>query len=349
MQENPKEILTQKPIYLVRRRSPWPWIGAGIVFAVLLLLLLISIGVNVAFIKGKEKSRIIPSVHPRISEFSAGGSGENKIAIIPIEGFIGFSETGGGIWERENIVSEVSAALEKAEKDPAVKAVILKINSPGGGITASDVIYHRLREFKAVGKKIVALFGPLATSGAYYIACSSDLIIAHPTSVTGSFGVIIQFFNLEGLMKKIGVGDVTIKAGEQKDLLSPFRTLTAEERMLLQEVVDEMHDRFIEVIARGRNLDEAKTRELSDGRVFTATRARELKLVDEIGYETDAVDLARELAGLESARVVEYRSVKTFWDFLRTRARPVFPRSQLSDFRALFRPVSPRLLYLWSP
>lgn len=346
MTEEIRGISPSKPVYVVKKRSIWPWIIGGIIVFGLLVILSISLSLNVTLIRGEGQAGIIPSARPRVSEFLIEGEGKAKIAVIPVEGIIGFSR-GGGIWGKENLVRQVSAALARAEEDEEVEAVILRINSPGGGITASDVLHQRVKDFKEGGKKVVSLFGDVAASGAYYLAAPSDLIVAHPTTVTGSFGVIIQSFNLEGLMRKIGVGDVTIKAGEQKDLLSPFRSLSPEEKKLLQGVVDEMHERFIRVIAEGRKLDGAKVREYADGRIFTASGALERELVDEIGYEKDAIRLARHLAGRDEARVVEYRAVSTFWDLLRSQIGNLSPRSQISRLGGLLQPSSPRLLYLW--
>lgn len=346
MTEELRGVSPQKPVYVVKKRSIWPWIIGGIILVVLLGILSISLSLNVALIRGKGRVGLLPSASPRVSEFFIEGKGKAKIAVIPVEGFIGFSR-GGGMLGRENLVRQVSAALSRAEKDEEVEAVILRINSPGGGITAADVLHDRVKNFKEGGKKVVSLFGGVAASGAYYLAAPSDLIVAHPTTVTGSFGVIIQSFNLEGLMRKIGVGDVTIKAGDKKDILSPFRSLSPEEKKLLQGVVDEMHERFIRVIAEGRNLSEEKVREYADGRIFTATGALALKLVDEIGYEKDAVRRARELTGRDEARVVEYRTVTTFWDLLRSHVGRLLPRSQISGLREFLQPTSPRLLYLW--
>ena len=195
---------------------------------------------------------------------------------------------------------------------------------------------------------VVALLEDLAASGGYYICAPADLIIAHPTTVTGSIGVIIQSFNLEGLMEKIGLKDVTIKSGEQKDVLSPFRDLTPEEREMLQGVVDEMYERFVSIVAEGREMSPEEVRPLADGRIFTGPRARELGLVDMIGYRGDAIAEAQRLAELEEARIIEYKSPPTLWDIFGARLPKTPDPSARLDLETLFGPDTPRLMYLWA-
>lgn len=337
----------QQPLYIVKKRRIWPWVIGSIIAALLVGALLISLAVNVALVKGKVDAKPVKLGQRRFSEVLLEGKGEDKIVIIPVKGLISFADP-ESFWERESMVSRVLDRLKAAEDDPAVKAVILEIDSPGGGITASDIIHHRIKQFQAFGKKVVASLGDLATSGAYYVACPADLIIAHPTTITGNIGVIIQSFNLEGLMTKIGLRDVTIKAGDQKDLLSPFRTLTPEERELLQEVVDEMFYRFVSVIAEGRNLDEEQVEEFADGRIFTGNQALSIGLVDKIGYQDEAIKLARELAGLEEARVVKYKRTLSLWELFRSRSQKFFLRSHTFHLQQLLQPATPRLMYLWT-
>lgn len=340
-------IQPNPPTYILKKRSAWPWIIAGILIVTLGAGLLISLAVNVVLIKAGAERAAVRVGQDRFSEVVMEGEGDDKIVIIPVEGFITFTDS-RSIWKRESMGQRVVERLRAAEEDPAVKAVILKIDSPGGSITGSDIIYHRVKELQATGKKVVASLGDLAASGGYYVASPADSIVAHPTTVTGSIGVIIQSLNLEGLMGKIGVKDVTIKRGEEKDILSPFRDLTPEERAMLQGVVDEMYDRFLEVVAEGRGFSPEELKAVAGGRIFTGTQALANGLVDEIGYQDTAIDKAFELAGLEEATVIEYRKVYSIFDLFRGQLSRISAPPSSFAIQQLFKPQTPRLLYLWT-
>jgi len=331
------------PVYIIRKKKVWPRVLTAILFVSLAVALLISLIGNAVLI-GRRGRDTIRTGQERFTEVVVEGEGEEKIVLIPIRGLITFSE-GRSIWERESLGRQVVDRLRAAGEDPGVKAVVLLIDSPGGGITASDVIYQQVRELGESGKAVVALFEDLAASGGYYVACPSDWIVAHPTTVTGSIGVILQTLNLEVLMEKIGVRDVTIKRGEEKDVLSPFRDLTPAEREMLEGVIDEMYRRFLDVVAEGRDLDEEGLAAVAGGSIFTGTQALDRGLVDEIGYRQDAIERARELAGLEEATVIEYRRVYSLFDLFRGR----FSQGPAGfDFSEIFQPRNPRLLYLWT-
>ncbi len=342
--EMEERIPPSAPVYIVRQRSVWPKVVIWILFASLSSALLISLIANAVLIRGREGAS---AGQERFTEVIVEGEGEEKIVLVPVRGLITFGE-GGSFWERESMGEQVADRLRAAGDDPTVKAVVLLIDSPGGGITASDIIYQGVRELAESGKAVVALFEDLAASGGYYVACPSDWIVAHPTTVTGSIGVIIQTLNLEALMKKIGVKDVTIKRGEEKDVLSPFRDLTPAEREMLEGVIDEMYNRFLDVVAEGRGFDEDRLAAVAGGSIFTGTQALDLGLVDEIGYRDTAIDRARELAGLEEATVIEYRRVYSFFDLFRGRLDRGRPGPAGLDFSDLFKPPTPRLLYLWT-
>lgn len=334
------------PVYIVRKKSAWPKVLAGILFVSLAGGLLVSLVANAVLLRERSRDSVREG-QDRFSEVAVEGEGEEKIVLVPIRGLITFSE-GQNFWERESMGKQVVERLRAAAEDPAVKAVVLLIDSPGGGITASDIIYHRVKELGESGKVVVAAFEDLAASGGYYVACPADWIVAHPTTITGSIGVIIQTLNLEVLMEKIGVRDVTIKRGEEKDILSPFRELTAAERAMLQGVIDEMYQRFLNVVSEGRGLDGDRLEAVAGGSIFTGTQALDCDLVDEIGYRDTAIARARELAGLKEATVIEYRRVYSFFDLFRGRIdRGVIPAAGF-DFRELFKPSTPRLLYLWT-
>ena len=246
-----------------------------------------------------------------LTETVVSGQGKDKIVLIDISGVISTKTRSGPsllAQKRPNHVSRVREELNKASSDKRVKGLILRINSPGGGVTASDIIYREIKRFKASkGVPVVACMMDVATSGAYYISMASDTILAHPTTITGGIGVIAFKFNTEGLLQKIGVKDESIKSGDKKDLFSPFRSNTEDEVRILGTIIDNLHGRFIDVIAENRKeLAVDEIARLADGRVYTANQAVSLKLIDKIGYIDDAVDVVKKLAGITDEKTVIY-------------------------------------------
>jgi protease-4 len=242
-------------------------------------------------------------------EYTLEGTGPQKILMLPIEGQITAAPSKGWLRDRPGLVQNVVAQLRKAESDPQIKALVLKIDSPGGSVTASDILYHELQTYQSrTGVRIVALFMGLAASGGYYVALPADRIIAHPTSVTGSVGVIFIGPRVDGLMDKIGVTVEVNKSGRNKDTGSPFRPRTAEETALIQGLTDQLGQRFFDLVATHRRLSTPALEEVKTARIFLAPKALDLGLVDAIGYFGDALAAARQEAGLPAdARVVVYR------------------------------------------
>jgi protease-4 len=231
----------------------------------------------------------------------------DKVAIIDVDGLLVNRHKRGLIRTGENPVSLFIEKLDKAARDESVKAVVLRINSPGGTVAASDIMYHHLRRFKRqTGKPVIACVLGLGCSGAYYLACGCDGIVAQPSSVTGSIGTILQTFSVAGTMEKIGVKAVTIKSGQLKDMASPLHDLSDEERDVLQRIIDNFYQQFLKVVEDGRNIDQQKLQELADGRVFTAEQALQEGLIDRIGYLDDGIEWAKEKASMQRARVVIY-------------------------------------------
>ena len=231
---------------------------------------------------------------------------EETIAVIPLTGPIFQSPQGfpRGAFET------FRAGLAKARQDPKISAVVIEIDSPGGGVTASDVLNHELAQFRASGIPVVAMLGSTAASGGYYVCAGADWIQAHPTTVTGSIGVIVMSLNYGDLLEMYGVHEVTIKSGEKKDILSPFRRITQEERKLVQELVDGFAGRFMEVVktGRGTRLNEEWMDRITDGRILNAQDAYKAGLVDGIGYMSDAIAKAKMLGGVGSSyNVVRYQ------------------------------------------
>lgn len=256
------------------------------------------------------KINLFPDYNEPLKEATLSGSENAKILVVPVSGVISDRPARGLITNRPSVVQEVVSALDMARKDENIRALILKIDTPGGSATGSDILYKEINRYKAdTGVPVVVLMMDLATSGGYYAAMAGDYIIAHPTTVTGSIGVIFYTLNVSGLFDKVGVDAVPVKSGKHKDMGSPFRDMTEEEQAILQSVIDEMYDGFVAAVVKGRKqLSEKTVRKLADGRIYTAKQALENKLIDRIGYTGDAIRKARELANLnEKARVIIYR------------------------------------------
>jgi protease-4 len=244
-----------------------------------------------------------------LEEIQVQRGNAQKVAIIPIDGLIMNARTPGLIQEGDNKLSIISQQLDRAERDSRVKAVVLRINSPGGTVTGSDNLYELVRRFKErSGKPVVASVQEVGASGGYYAALAADRIVACPTSVVGSIGVIFNTMSFEGTLGKLGVRADAIKSGKNKDIASPLRNMTPQERALLQETVDEYFARFKTLAVRTRQLeDEGIVETATDGRVFSGEKAKALGLVDEVGFLEDAIVLAQELGDAENARAVMYR------------------------------------------
>lgn len=237
------------------------------------------------------------------------------IALITVEGTI-ISGSGqpfdAGIAASDDIIAQI----KRAKEDNDAKAIVLRVNSPGGGVVASDEIYHALKES---GKPVVVSMGDLAASGGYYISMAADWIVANPNTLTGSIGVISQFANAEELLDKVGVEFVVVKSGPAKDTGSPFREMTEEERERWQALIDEVYAGFVQVVMEGRGLNEAEVRGLADGSIYTGRQALELGLVDALGYESDAIAKAAELGGIRGEpRIIRYPRRTTIYDLLQT-------------------------------
>lgn len=284
------------------------------------------------------------------------GKGESKVLLIDISGFIS-AEDGKGLSKTPSMVARVKEELRRAAGNKAIKAVVLRINSPGGTITGSDIIYHELVRYKELtGNKVISSIGSVGTSGAYYISMAADKVVANPTAVTGSIGVIMVHVNLQGLMEKIGVGAESIKSGKNKDLGSPVKPLSPEGRKILQGIIDTMQGRFLNVISVGRpGLTLEEIRELADGRIYTADAALKFGLIDQIGYLDEAIELAKSEAGIDEAKVIFYSRPHEYKDNIYSKSffslRPPLSSLSILGLQA-GHPLeggSPNFLYLWIP
>jgi protease-4 len=238
----------------------------------------------------------------------APGWVSDRIALIDISGILINAHEPGLFASGEHPVSLTVEKLKAVERDRRVKAVVLRINSPGGTVTASDTLHEEIAAFKKrTGKPVVAFFQDVAASGAYYLSCASDEIVAQRTSVTGSIGVVMQMVDLSGTMTKLGIKADAIKSGPYKDAGSPLRTMDPKERAVFQALVDGFYKQFLEVVVAGRpKLGREAVLKLADGRVYTAAQALEAGLIDRVGTLWDAIAVARERAGIKTAHTVLY-------------------------------------------
>ena len=301
------------------------------------------------------KIRLFPSAADPLREYTLAGEEKGKVLVIPIRGTISDAPKRQFIITRPSMVQEVVSQLRKAEKDPEVKAIILKINSPGGSVTASDILYNEIVAFKqkTKAKVVVAMMG-VAASGGYYISLPADYILAHPTSVTGSVGVLFLRPDVTGLMDKIGIGVEVSKTGKNKDMGSPFRQATAEERQIIKDLIDQLGKRFLDRIAEHRKIDPESLKEISSARIFLAEDALKLGMVDRVGYIGEAVNLAKKLAELpENAKVVVYRRTEYPDDNLYNTSTSHYEGRGLSivslDLPASLTSFQAGFYYLWQP
>jgi protease-4 len=253
--------------------------------------------------------KLFPDGTEPLQEFVVEGTAGGKVLVLPIQGIISDEPRLGFVRNKPSMVQEIVSQLRLAEKDKEVKAVLLKIDSPGGSVTASDLLYHEIKAFKdRTGAKVVVAMMDVAASGAYYAALSGDFILAHPTTLTGSIGVIFLDPKLIGLMEKIGVNVEVHKSGKNKDMGSPFRQSTPEEENIIQDLTNELGRRFLSLVAEHRQIDKKTLDEIAAARVYLAKEAFQLKLVDQIGYLSDALLCAKKLAGLPAnSKVIVYR------------------------------------------
>jgi protease-4 len=244
-----------------------------------------------------------------------------KVAIIEVEGLLsdtrssGLLSLGGG----ENVLSLFTEELQRAENDSSVKAVVLRINSPGGTVTSADAMYDMVKRFKnKTHKPVVASIQEVGASGAYYVSCAADKIVAQPTSVVGSIGVIFESLEFQGTLMKLGITPITVKSGTLKDMGSPFKALQPDERDVMHSMIEEYFARFIGVVRQNRNIAEAPRPDLTayaeapyegifSGRVFSGARGVELGLIDQTGLLEDAIDMARSMANAPDASVIQYK------------------------------------------
>lgn len=320
----------------------------GRAFAVTLLALSCTGCVIVSGSVNPFASQAKPLVEHRV-----GGRGSARIVLLEINGEITSEsrDSAFGLQLRESTVSRVEAALTKARDDRRVAAVILRINSPGGTVTASDVVYDLVKRFRRERNvPVVAEILDVGASGGYYVALAADEIVAHPTSIVGSVGVVMQSVSFSGLMEKVGVRNQSIVTGDKKQIGSPLTEMTDAERAVLQRVVDDMYERFLALVRENRpRLTEEADRLLQDGRIFSAPQALAGGLVDRVEYLEDTIENVVRRTGIGEATVVVYRQPNDHVRGIYSHAQDVAPQVNLINIDAGIQPATPRLLYLWTP
>jgi protease-4 len=289
-------------------RGAWPLLLALLIGFALPVLTCLALMVTAALslqILTLGRSPAVPTV-------SSGGSGP-AVAIIRVNGVIVSGRSSPfdtSSAASDNIVDQINAAKD----DFSVKAIVLMVNSPGGSVIGSDVIYRAL---KNAGKPVVVMMGETAASGGYYISMAGKWIVANANTLTGSIGVISEFPNASGLLQKVGVDFVVITSGPRKDIGSPYREMTAAERAYWQAIVDETYQGFVAIVVEGRHMTLAEVQPLADGGVYTGRQALKLGLVDQLGYDEDAIAKAAELGDIKGKpRIVEYKRAPTLLDVL---------------------------------
>ena len=253
----------------------------------------------------------------------------NRIGVVSIKGIISDSKP-------------VVELIKKYRKDDRVKAIILRIDSPGGGTAASQEIYREIQRTVSK-KKVVASMGNVAASGGYYVALAANKIVANPATLTGSIGVILDLPNFKELLKKIGVSRETVKSGPYKDIGSPVREMTPEERRLLEEVINNVYQQFVEVVVKGRRLSREQVEKIADGRIFTGEQAKALGLIDELGSFEDAIDLTKRMVGLSGEVKLIYPEKKriSVWDLIFSKMIGEITQSLQTDWPAQLNLIPP--------
>lgn len=321
---------------------------------VVLIALVLSVMLNVGLLMGSAFSgEKLPvqalgqpvDEYPQFNTRWSYGRGDIVVARIPLQGLIMREPEGGFLMPRFDRVQLTLNRIRAAQNDPRVRGILLEVDSPGGAVTPSDEIYHALRQFRASAddRRIVVFTRDINASGAYYASMAGDWLIAEPTAIIGSIGVMIQTLNWHELSTRIGIRDLTIKSGDTKDILNPFRNVSEQEIGMLQDLVDSLYDRFAGIVQEGRGFEDHHLARISDGRVFATDDALREGLIDEIGYWDDALARTAYLFGVPSVRVVRYERRPDWSDWFASMRAPWVQTPHWLDMD------TPRILYLWRP
>jgi protease-4 len=283
-----------------------------------------------------------------LNEVWLEGQAKDKIVEIPVRGaIIEESSSLSTTADSQTLVAQ----LQKALKDPQVKGVLIQANSPGGSVTASDKVYQAVVALREAKKPVVVLMHDTCASGCVYLAAPANLIVAHPTTVTGSIGVMMMTLNISKFLDHHGIQGVTITSKENKALLSPLQPIQPEHKQIVKVIIDEMFERFVGIVSKWRNIPKDDLLKFADGRIFIAAKAKDYKLIDAIGYRKDALKSLKELAKIKDARIVTYRRQVGWSDIFRSYAQLPNRIANNSRFsiQDLLRFDTPTAYYIWSP
>lgn len=287
-----------------------------------------------------------------IEEVVESGNTSKKIAVLEVDGVIQDTGEAVSLFATDGYLHrEFMKKLNHVKDDNSVKAIVLRVNSPGGGTNESAEIHHKLVEIKEeTDKPIYVSMGSMAASGGYYISAPADKIFASPETLTGSLGVIMQGVNIGELAEKYGIDFMTIKSGPYKDIMSQYREMTAEEKDILQSMLENSYNEFVRVIAEGRKMSENEVRKIADGRIYDGRQAKEVGLIDEFGYQEDVIEQLKQDEGLSGAEVVRYTSNSGFGSLFNVAAQKIGGKQaeMTGIMKLLSQPNAPRLMYLYS-
>lgn len=329
------------------------WAALGIAGGLFFFSIITNIATSFAF-KDVESSLndLLASNAGFVEEVIEEGNEMEKIAVLDLNGVI--QDTG----EATSVFTSAGynhkgfmKKLEQVKDDSSVKAVIIQVNTPGGGVVESAQIHDKIKEIQEETKKPVYIsMGSMAASGGYYVSAPADKIFASPETLTGSLGVIMQSVNYAGLAEKYGVDFVTIKSGPYKDIMSPSREMTEEEKKILQDMINNSYEGFVKVISEGRNMPVAKVKEIADGRIYDGRQAKELNLIDEFGYVEDVIETMKKDHNLKDAKVVKYTENLGIGSMFSMGAQKMMGNDieMAGLMKLLSQPNSPRLMYLYA-
>ncbi|MCK1981724.1 MULTISPECIES: signal peptide peptidase SppA [Peribacillus] len=327
------------------------WAALGI--AAVLFFVSIAVGISTTLFTADTENIIddlFASESAFYEEVIEGDDFSNVIAVFDVEGTI--QDTG-----EASLLSSATYnhrafmdKLKMAEENDDIKGIILRVNSPGGGVVESAEIYEKILDIKKVKKPVYVSMGSMAASGGYYISAPADKIYASPETMTGSLGVIMQGYNYEKLAKKYGVEFQTIKSGPHKDIMSPTREMTGEEREILQDMIDNSYDQFVKIIADGRGMTEKEVREIADGRIYDGRQAKENHLIDDFGHLDDVIAAMKKDIGEKDAQVIRYTDEAGFGSLFSMGAQKMLGNDVETAVltKILSSSNSPRLMYLYA-
>lgn len=300
----------------------------------------------------QPKMNLFPDGTDPLLEKTLQGEGSDKVLIISVDGTISDEGKRGLLGSSPSLVQEISSRLKLAAEDENIKALVLKVNSPGGSVTASDILYNELIIFKKkTGAKLVVSMMDVAASGGYYVSLPADKIMAHPTTLTGSVGVIFIRPKVTGLMDKIGVSVEISKSGRNKDMGFPFKSDTKEQKQIIDNIIKDYADRFQTLVKKHRSISDAGLKKIFTAQIFSAQGAKNAGLVDELGYLPDAINTACKLAGIsEDSRVITYKRKSYPNDTLYNSASShAFSPALINIDTGNLLPPSAGFHYLWLP